>query len=46
MGAADAKGKYGRKELSLYTDAMWDYEFQMHFAKWLHEKEMRFVLVF
>lgn len=32
------KGSMDVKSFPFYTDAMWDYEFQMHFAKWLHEK--------
>ena len=28
-----------REQFPFYTADMWDYEFQMHFAKWLHQKK-------
>lgn len=28
-----------REHFPFYTCDMWDYEFQMHFAKWLHQKK-------
>ena len=32
------KGCLTKETFPFYTPEMWDYEFQMHFAKWLHEK--------
>lgn len=33
------KGCLTKETFPFYTPEMWDYEFQMHFAKWLHEKK-------
>ncbi|WP_290099355.1 phosphoadenosine phosphosulfate reductase family protein, partial [uncultured Bacteroides sp.] len=33
------KGCFTKETFPFYTPKMWDYEFQMHFAKWLHEKK-------
>lgn len=33
------EGSMTVENFPFYTDAMWDYEFQMHFAKWLHARK-------
>ena len=33
------QGSMTRKDFPFYTPEMWDYEFQMYFAKWLHQKK-------
>ena len=33
------EGSMTVEDFPFYTDAMWDYEFQMHFAKWLHTRK-------
>ena len=30
---------YRKKDFPYYTEKMWDYEFQMHFARWLHDRK-------
>lgn len=30
---------YHKEDFPFYTDTMWDYEFQMHFAQWLHQRK-------
>ncbi|MCD8293299.1 MAG: DUF3440 domain-containing protein, partial [Prevotellaceae bacterium] len=32
-------GCYGKEDFPYYREDMWDYEFQMHFAKWLHARK-------
>lgn len=32
------KDCFSKKDFPFYTTAMWDYEFQMLFARWLHER--------
>ena len=39
LGASDAAGSYTKEAFPFYTEKMWDYEFQMHFAKWLHQRK-------
>lgn len=29
---------YTKKDFDFYDEEMWDYEFQFHFARWLHQK--------
>ena len=31
------RGSYTRKDFSFYTEELWDYDFQMQFARWFHE---------
>ena len=33
------QGSYTKEAFPFYTEKMWDYEFQMHFAKWLHQRK-------
>ena len=33
------EGAYTRKDFPFFADDMWDYEFQMDFARWLHERK-------
>ncbi len=39
LGASDAAGFLYERSVPFYTEKMWDYEFQMHFAKWLHQRK-------
>ena len=32
-------GCYNKEDFDFYTETMWDYEFQMHFARWLHNRK-------
>lgn len=32
-------GSYTKDDFPFYYENMWDYEFQMYFAKWLHERK-------
>lgn len=32
-------GCYNKEDFDFYNENMWDYEFQMHFAQWLHERK-------
>lgn len=32
-------GCYNKEDFEFYNENMWDYEFQMHFAQWLHERK-------
>lgn len=33
------KGCYTRRDFPFFTDEMWDYDFQIRFAEWLHERK-------
>lgn len=37
------KGVMTQEDFPFYNENMWDYNFQIEFAKWLHQKKMPFV---